>query len=260
MDLAVPKKPGPRLNQKHLLTLSSYLTLLHLCVNNFPLRLRYDPHAAGGLGGQGVLPTNPLGETADDELIALCQKRGLRDERPFRELWRRHYLSVWRTCYRFFPHEDDAEDLSQEVFLKAFHALRSFEGRSTFKTWITRIALNTCQNELRRRKSRAEQYADQIEGEEEDRFATNSPSVESQVATNLLMEQLTAAIQQLDPEEWQVIFLKDVEGRGYREIASDLNIGMSAAKMRVQRTRLKLMRLMQGNVGAEVLLNQKVTT
>lgn len=211
-----------------------------------------DPHSGSGVGGAGTALANPLAEAADQKLIELCKKKGLRDERPFRELWRRHYLSVWRTCFRFFPNEDDAEDLSQDVFIKAFHSLNKFEGRSTFKTWVTRIAVNTCHNELRRRKSRAEQFAEGLEDyQEEALLASDAPPIESQVATRLKIEQLTEAIKRLAPNEWQIIYLKDVEGRGYGEIAAEMNIGISAAKMRVQRTRLKLMRVIQGLEGGE---------
>ena len=84
-----------------------------------------------------------LSELTDDELVVAAVARGNRDDRPFRELWRRHQRMVYRTCYSFFRNGEDAEDLTQDVFLKAYRNLKGFEGRSSFKTWINRIAINS---------------------------------------------------------------------------------------------------------------------
>ena len=76
--------------------------------------------------------------TSDADLVTLWQTRGARDDRPFQELFRRHQHLVWRICYSYIRHSQDAEDLTQEVFLKAYRSLDAFEGRSSFKTWISR--------------------------------------------------------------------------------------------------------------------------
>ena len=192
----------------------------------------------GGPVGASVL------ETMDDEaLVAQARRRGLRDERPFRELWRRHQRMVWRTCYSFMRNESDAEDLVQDVFMKAYRSLDSFAGRAAFKTWLNRIAINTCKNELRRRARRPHEDAGDVDEMAEYLPASNAPSVESAVHQRALDSALTEALRRLRPEEYEVIFLRDIEERPYSEIAGLLDIGLSAAKMRVQRARLTLQHL-----------------
>ena len=194
-----------------------------------------------------------LTELADDALVTLAVARGSRDERPFRELWRRHQKMVYRTSYSFVRNADDAEDLTQEVFLKAYRNLKGFEGRASFKTWVNRIAINTAQNEIRRRSRRPQDSEADLQEMSDYLAAPTSQSVESAYSQLALSEQLTAALQRLRPEEYEVIYLKDVEERGYAEIAEQLGIGLSAAKMRVQRARLALQvafKSVGGDVGA----------
>ena len=193
----------------------------------------------------GPAATSAL-ETLDDEgLVALARRRGLRDERPFRELWRRHQRMIWRTCYSFMRNDADAEDLVQEVFIKAYRSLDSFAGRAAFKTWLNRIAINACKNELRRRSRRPHEDAGDLDAMAEYLPASHSPSVESAVQQIALDSALTEALRRLRPEEYEVIFLRDIEERPYSEIADLLDIGLSAAKMRVQRARLALQELFQ---------------
>ncbi|MCA9985499.1 MAG: RNA polymerase sigma factor [Anaerolineales bacterium] len=181
-----------------------------------------------------------LSELTDDELVVAAVARGNRDDRPFRELWRRHQRMVYRTCYSFFRNGEDAEDLTQDVFLKAYRNLKGFEGRSSFKTWINRIAINSAQNEIRRRSRRPRDSEADLQEMSDYLPAPKSQSVEAAYAQISLSEQLTEALQTLRPEEYEVIYLKDVEDWGYAEIAEHLEIGLSAAKMRVQRARLAL--------------------
>lgn len=91
-----------------------------------------------------------LAELSDELLIKLVLQNQYRDQRPFWELVNRHRETVWRVCYRFLGNSQDAEDLTQEVFFRAYCALPQFQGKSSFKTWVYRIAINTSQNELRR--------------------------------------------------------------------------------------------------------------
>ena len=102
-------------------------------------------------------------DLSDAELVALFQARDGRDDRPFRELFRRYQQVVWRACYGMMRNSRDAEDLTQEVFFKAYRNLTKFEGRSSFKTWIYRIAINTSQNEIRRRSRRAQEAETAVE-------------------------------------------------------------------------------------------------
>lgn len=179
-----------------------------------------------------------LSELSDNDLIELAKKRGDKDPRPFRLLVERHQNTVFRVCYNFMHNSEDAEDLAQEVFLKAYRNLSKFEGRSSFKTWIYRIAINTSQNELRRRSRRPQESPTPLETAAE--FIPSSDNVEESTQKRAQYAVLLQAFKRLRPEESQVLMLKDLEGRPYAEIAEMLDITLSAAKMRVQRARTAL--------------------
>lgn len=179
-----------------------------------------------------------FGELTDQELVKLAQKRGNRDDRPFRILMERHQTTVWRVCYNFLKNSNDADDLTQEVFLRAYRNLSKFEGRSTFKTWIYRIAINTSRNEIRHRSRRPQESPTPLETAAE--FMPSSQNVEEITQTHVRSEMLATALKQLSSAEFQVLLLKDIEGRPYAEIAEELDISLSAAKMRVQRARASL--------------------
>ena len=177
-------------------------------------------------------------DLSDAELVALFQARDGRDDRPFRELFRRYQQVVWRACYGMMRNSRDAEDLTQEVFFKAYRSLTKFEGRSSFKTWIYRIAINTSQNEIRRRSRRAQEAETAVEDMAE--YLPSNTSLEATILARQQRHLLQQAMANLRPEEYEVLYLKDVEERPYAEIAEQLDISLSAAKMRVQRARLAL--------------------
>jgi RNA polymerase sigma-70 factor (ECF subfamily) len=179
-----------------------------------------------------------LAELSDATLIAVCQQRGTKDDRPFQELFRRYQSVVWRVCYSYMRNRQDAEDLTQDVFFKVYRSLPQFEGRSSFKTWLYRVAINTCQNEIRRRGRRPQEATIEIETIAE--IMPSGQSVEKAYQARHKREVLAEALANLDSGASEVLYLKDMEERPYNEIAALLDIGVSAAKMRVQRARLAL--------------------
>ncbi|MBP7999045.1 MAG: sigma-70 family RNA polymerase sigma factor [Chloroflexi bacterium] len=184
-----------------------------------------------------------IAQLTDDELVQLCLERGERDDRLFQELMRRYQRLIWRVCYRFMGNGDDAEDLTQEVFFKVYRNLASFAGRSTFKTWIYRIAINTAQNELRARARRPQESETEMETVAE--FMPAAETVEETILEKGRKERLAAAFATLRPDDVQILRYKDIEQKQYDEIADLLGIGLSAAKMRVQRARLALQSVYQ---------------
>lgn len=181
----------------------------------------------------------PIEELPEEDLIALSRERRDRDDRPFAELFRRHRGFVWRSCIGFIGNPQDAEDLTQDVFFAAYKKLDQFRGDSSFRTWLHRIAMNTCKNEVRRRSRRLRTVD---EGLEETAAATVSgaPGPEAAIAGGRRLQRLAAAIAALRPPERKILRLADVEQRPYNEIAEELGLSLGAVKMRVMRARLSL--------------------
>lgn len=179
-----------------------------------------------------------LSELTDLELVLRCQEYGPYDERPFQELMYRYQALIWRVCYSSMHNPQDAEDLTQEIFLKVYRNLAKFEGRSSFKTWIYRIAINTCRNEIRHRQRRPQEAVSAIE-DMADLLPAASTTV-SEWQRQAQLEQLALALHALRPEELEILRLKDIEERPYTDIISKLGISLSAAKMRAQRARQAL--------------------
>ena len=184
-----------------------------------------------------------LSSLTDQELVSLCIARSGKDERPFAELFRRHHLFVQRVLSRYFVREQDVEDLTQEVFLSAYRGLQQFEGRSSLKTWLFSIATNSAKNELRKR-SRRPSIIEQALLEIEEQFPDFAETAPQQMIRQQAFER---AFSQLAPAEQQILQLKDIEELTYDEIASQLDLSVSAAKMRVQRARLAMKTFYQEN-------------
>jgi RNA polymerase sigma-70 factor (ECF subfamily) len=175
---------------------------------------------------------------SDDELVWRIRKRGALDERPFTILFQRHNAMVWNVCRRFMVNDADAEDVLQDVFLRAYQGLPSFKGQSKFSTWLYRIAVNTCLNELRRQKRRAEGHTVPIDQQSGRLDLLQGQDEHHRREIN---EQLLAAMSSLTDDARQAIQMRELEGRSYAEIAASLGITSSAAKMRVQRARLAIL-------------------
>lgn len=175
---------------------------------------------------------------SDAELVAMFVARRARDDRPFREIFRRYQDLVWRVCYSIVKNPQDAEDITQEVFIRVHRNLHRFEGRSSLKTWIYRIAFNTSQNEIRRRARRPQVESNSVEDMAE--YLPGEQNLEEYWSQQLRNERLVEAIRSLTPEHQDVIRLRDIEQRPYAEIAQMQDISLSAAKMRVQRARLAM--------------------
>ena len=208
------------------------------------VNIRFSTETKPSLPSQPETIDQDITEVSDQLLIDLCLTRSSKDDRPFRELFRRHKATVWHVCYSFVRNQEDAEDLTQEVFFRAYRSLAQFEGRSSLKTWLYRIATNVSQNEIRRRSRRPQESQTSMDvlGEV---LPAKETTPEAHAIAQSQKELLAQALASLKPAASEALKLKDLEQRPYIEIAEMLGISQSAAKMRVQRARLALVEAYQ---------------
>jgi len=175
------------------------------------------------------------------------------DESAFAEIVRRYSPRVFSVASRFFRQRSLVEEAAQEVFLKAFTQLGSFEGRGSLEGWLTRIATNTCLNMLRGSKRRPELTVSDL-SEEEDRWLEQQmaeieqPSVENNLVAADLADRLLSV---LSPEDKQALLMIDGEQASIKEVAEATGWSESKVKVRAFRARKKIREAM------ERLLNSK---
>ncbi|MFM8980546.1 MAG: RNA polymerase sigma factor, partial [Planctomycetia bacterium] len=177
---------------------------------------------------------------------ALAAARG-GDRGAFDELVQRHHRRVFRLAVKLLGDEEAALDAAQEAFLRAWRALAGFEGQSLFTTWLTRITINTCRNELRRRASpkHARPASLDVPGPQgEGTLGEALPAADDPPLGRLTGRELRVAflqaLQRLDPGEREVLVLKEVEGLPYEAIAELLDVPVGTVRSRLHRARAAL--------------------
>lgn len=169
-----------------------------------------------------------------DEQLAAKARAG--DTNAMEELYLRYRQPVFRIVYRSTRNIDEAEDIVQEVFLKAFERLHTFREQSRFSTWLMRIALNLCTDRARMRHRRQEL----LEREADHKLAWSHPHPPDPLETthqNAFHEAFYTALNQLPDHHRQLIILRDLEEMEYEQIAEILGTSVGAVKLRVMRAR-----------------------
>src|SRR5271167_4159891 len=176
--------------------------------------------------------------------IALVHAAKAGDISAFEELVRRYDRNVFRIAQHITQNREDAEDVVQDAFLKAFQNLANFQEQSKFYTWLVRIAVNEALMRLRRRRPERMVSLDEDVKTEEDsvprEVADWSPNPEQQYNQAELKEILSKTIQGLPPSFRTVFVLRDVEGLSTEETAEALELSIPAVKSRLLRARLQL--------------------
>jgi RNA polymerase sigma-70 factor, ECF subfamily len=180
---------------------------------------------------------------ADAQLVQMC----LRGEGPaWEELVKRHTRRVYNLCYRFTGNASEAEDLSQEVFLRIYRTLASYQAAyGGFPTWLTRVTRNLLVDHYRR--TRRDRLTDSIEDKlpqlEEKHSGTRTP--DRQALDNELSVQVQQALAQLSPELREAVILRDLQGLEYGEIRQVLEVPEGTVKSRINRGRIELARVLE---------------
>jgi RNA polymerase sigma-70 factor (ECF subfamily) len=184
----------------------------------------------------------------DFRLVALAQQG---DTRSYDELVTRHRGRIFAMIRNMIHQEADAWDLSQEVFIKAWHALPKFEAKAKFSTWLYRIAHNTVYDWARKRKiESAGEFNDEIfERERIDSASFTTPSggemPDATMANGELRVKIQIALGKLSPDHREVVLLKDVQGLSYKEIAEAMSSTLGTVMSRLFYARQKLQALLK---------------
>ena len=176
----------------------------------------------------------------DEELVArACEELPYRT-RAYEELMGRHDRLMFGVCLRLVGSRADAEDIAQDVMLKVFGKLGSFEGRSSFKTWLVRVTRNACKDWLKK-KAISRQYAESL---------ANEPYEESTIEyeENRLIELL----KELSPVDREILTLRFVADLSLAEIADTTELSLSATKMRLYRAIERLQAIAKETYGDEL--------
>jgi RNA polymerase sigma-70 factor (ECF subfamily) len=178
--------------------------------------------------------------SATDEVLVAAAKSG--DHLAFVELWTRHSNSAFKIAYRIMGNRDDAEDASQDAWMKAYVHLNTFDGRAKFSTWLTRIAINSSLMILRRKRSHPETSMEITDGDTWQHWdiADQAKNVEELYARHESVERLRRAIRCLKPPLRSVVESYQANDSSLNELAEFAGISVAATKSRLSRAKKTL--------------------
>ena len=195
----------------------------------------------------------PEQQAEQDALTLLAQQCMAGDQRAWHQLVTSQHKRVFGICFRFTGSQSDAEDMTQDVFLKVYKNLGSFDqARGSFQTWLTTLTRNMLVDQFRRsRLERATESMDaSLSGEDDgptlsERLADSRPSQEQNYAGLELKARIQEALTRVSPELREAVILRDLEDMDYKEIALVLKIPEGTVKSRISRGRAELAKLLQ---------------
>jgi RNA polymerase sigma-70 factor, ECF subfamily len=197
--------------------------------------------------------TEPAGAelTPADEMELVNRARHGELE-AYDQLVRRYQERIYATVYHMTANHEDANDLAQEAFIKAFHALKTFKGGSSFYTWIYRIAVNKTINFLKQRKHKPQMSLDDLDFNAEhdpDLVALISDKTPRRdIGLTELQEKLNAALQRLSEPHRLVVTLHDVQGLSHEEIAKIMGCNIGTVRSRLFYARQQLQAYLSDDV------------
>ena len=184
--------------------------------------------------------------TCDDKLLVGYAQKG--HAKAFSELVRRHHVRVFHTAFGMVGNREDADDLAQLAFIKAFQSLHRFKGQALFSTWLYRISINCCLDWI---KSQQRKYDVKMDDEWWYKQADGEALFADTKRTDYLVEQgelrdvLAHAMSQMPPIFRSVLVLRELNGLSYQEIASVEGCSVGTVKSRLFRARVQLRKLLR---------------
>ncbi|MBP1736647.1 MAG: polymerase subunit sigma [Oscillospiraceae bacterium] len=187
---------------------------------------------------------------------ALVEQARLGDEEAFSRLIAAHQRMVYAIALRMTGNPEDAADLSQEAFLRAWKSLGGFQGESAFSTWLYRLTSNVCIDFIRKEKRRKAMDIASLDQEPEEGRRTeltdNRLLPEQELERSELREAIARNLEKLPEDYRRILTLRELGGLSYEEIARSLSLNEGTVKSRIARARLALRRLLlnDGNFSA----------
>jgi RNA polymerase sigma-70 factor (ECF subfamily) len=195
--------------------------------------LKPEPEKTPEEAGSEALDNEPQGPT-DAELVLKAQQG---DVHAFDELVERYHGKIYGLTYNMTSNREDAEDLTQEVFVKAFQALPRFKGKSSFYTWLYRIAVNkTINYRKKRNRKRAlslDQFDQEIKTDEVYHDLTSKGSPLRNVSLTELQKKMNEALQTLSEKHRTVVVMHDMQGIPHEEIAKVVGASVGTIRSRL---------------------------
>jgi RNA polymerase sigma-70 factor (ECF subfamily) len=173
-----------------------------------------------------------------DALIQECLNG---NQAAWETIVRQHWRKVFNVAYKFVGKHDEAEDLTQDIFLKIFKALDSFDRRANFQTWIISIARNLCIDHYRSVRKERETIAREVDAGELSPASTDASPLR-QLEQSDLREMLRRALDQLPLTLKTAVVMRDLHELSYQEIAERLGLPEGTVKSRINRGRIELAR------------------
>ena len=190
----------------------------------------------------------------DPQVAVLLVRRCIAgDAAAWEELVQRYHRRIYNICYRFAGSADDAQDLTQEVFIKMYRTLNTYDiERGAFMTWVTTMARNLLVDHFRKTKQdRVTDSLDVAPSEREDAMPLSEQLQDSGLAPDAraqsqqVGETVHRALQKLSPDLREAVILRDLQDMDYKEIATVLKVPEGTVKSRINRGRAELARLLQ---------------
>ncbi len=191
------------------------------------------------------MQTDATPSSASDEQLVAAARSG--DMGAFEELVARHRDKIYARAFSMMRNEDEAVDLSQEAWVKSWQRLNQFHGESSFGTWVTRIVINLCLDQLRKRKRQRAESIEEMD-EESGGVERHMPAITVNPAERLergeLRKKIDAALGQLSHEHRTVLVLHEFEEMEYKEIARTMECSIGTVMSRLFYARRKMAALL----------------